>query len=138
MLICNSACKTENKPIDTYQHKMKIMEVLNEQQEAWDRGDVSEYMKGYHNSDSLMFIGSSGVNYGFQKVLENYQKSYPNKVAMGDLSFEVLKLHLLDTNYAHMVGTWALKRDSDDLSGHFTLLWKNFQGEWKIIRDHSS
>mgnify|MGYP003944689913 FL=1 len=117
---------------------MKIIEVLNEQQEAWDRGDVSEYMKGYHNSDSLMFIGSSGVNYGFQKVLENYQKSYPNKAAMGDLSFEVLKLHLLDTNYAHMVGTWALKRDSDDLSGHFTLLWKNFQGEWKIIRDHSS
>ena len=37
-----------------------------------------------------------------------------------------------------LVGKWHLKRKEDDLGGHFTLLWKKIDGEWKIVVDHSS
>jgi hypothetical protein len=36
------------------------------------------------------------------------------------------------------VGKWMLKRNAGDLSGHYNLLIKRINGEWKIITDHSS
>lgn len=43
----------------------KIRNILNGQTSAWNRGDLEGFMKGYWESDSLMFIGKSGVTYGY-------------------------------------------------------------------------
>ena len=48
-----------------------ILQMLETQNQAWNRGDVSGFMKGYWENDSLMFIGKSGVTYGYQNTLEN-------------------------------------------------------------------
>jgi hypothetical protein len=37
-----------------------------------------------------MFIGKSGITYGWQKTLDNYKKGYPDKEAMGKLHFTLL------------------------------------------------
>ena len=47
-----------------------IREVMQQQQDAWNKGDIESFMTGYWNSDSLMFIGSSGVTYGYKNTLE--------------------------------------------------------------------
>ena len=57
---------------------------------------------------------------------------------MGQLTFDFVKIEILSTTQAFVVGKWHLKRTEDDLSGHFTLLWKKINGEWKIVVDHSS
>ena len=51
----------------------EIRTLLQKQTEAWNRGDVEGFMEGYWKSDSLMFIGKSGITYGWQKTLDNYK-----------------------------------------------------------------
>jgi ketosteroid isomerase-like protein len=118
--------------------KEMIISVLMAQRNAWNRGDMEAYMEGYWKSDSLKFIGKSGIQYGWQKTLENYKKSYPDKTAMGQLEFTVIKVDLLSKSSAFMIGKWKLTREKDTPQGHFTLLWKKIDNKWKVTADHSS
>ena len=95
-------------------------------------------MEGYWKSDSLKFIGSKGLNYGWQKTLENYKRSYPDPAAMGRLTFSDVTVELISEDAAFVIGKWHLKRKAGDLSGYYTLLWKKIKGEWVIVADHSS
>ena len=128
---CNS--KQHNQTaISTIQH------VMDEQQEAWNRGDLKGFMNGYWVSDSLRFIGKRGITYGWQSTLENYQKSYPGSEAMGKLQFTNLSMELTGDSSAYVIGKWQLFRAADTLSGHYSLLWKQLNGKWLIVADHSS
>jgi ketosteroid isomerase-like protein len=115
-----------------------IRQLLDEQTKAWNSGDINGFMKGYWENDSLMFIGKSGVTYGWQNTLNNYKRGYPDTAAMGKLSFNILLVKPLSDNYYHVVGKWHLKRAIGDLSGHYTLLLRKINGNWVIIADHSS
>lgn len=96
-------------------------------------------MKGYWESDSLMYIGKSGVTYGYARTLANYKKNYPDKAAMGTLKFDIIKVEFPSPNVAFVVGKWHLTRpEKGDIGGHYTLLWRKINGEWVIVADHSS
>lgn len=118
--------------------KKLILTVLENQRIAWNRGDILEYMQGYLKSDSLLFVGKSGPNYGWENTLSNYQKSYPDKQAMGFLSFRIREVKLFSPNHAFVLGAWHLKRDKDEPQGYFTLILTKIKGQWKIMADHSS
>ncbi len=108
------------------------------QEQAWNRGDIKSYMGSYWQNDSLLFIGSKGVTYGWTSTLTNYLKSYPDQPSMGKLTFENISIRILDSENAYVIGKWYLKREMGDLNGHYTLLWKRINGRWKIVADHSS
>jgi ketosteroid isomerase-like protein len=116
----------------------KIRSILDEQTAAWNRGDIDAFMKGYWENDSLMFIGKSGVTYGWTNTLNNYKKGYPDAAAMGQLSFTLIKVEKLSGKCYSIVGKWHLKRTIGDVGGHYTLLFKKINGEWVIVQDHSS
>lgn len=116
----------------------EIRALLNKQTDAWNRGDLEGFMEGYWKNDSLMFIGKSGITYGWQKTLDNYKKGYPDRTAMGTLTFTLIQMKPLSKKYFSVVGKWQLKRTIGDLSGHYTLLLKKIKGEWVVIADHSS
>lgn len=120
------------------QDKKAILDVLETQRQAWNRGDLEAYMQGYWHSDSLLFVGKSGPKYGWQTTLDNYKKGYPDKAAMGQLIFNILKVQLLSKTNAFVLGAWNLKRDKDAPGGYFTLLLRKIKGEWKVVSDHSS
>jgi ketosteroid isomerase-like protein len=105
---------------------------------AWNRGDLPAYMQAYHRSDSLLFIGSRGPTYGWETTLENYRRSYAGEGKMGVLTFQLIKTEVISEEAVFMSGKWSLRRESDMPEGYFTLLWKNIEGEWKIVYDHSS
>ena len=115
-----------------------IRNVLNNQTNAWNQGNLQEYMQGYWQNDSLMFIGKSGITYGWQKTLENYKKGYPDTAAMGKLKFELLTVNKLSANYYFVVGKWNLVRSIGNVSGAFTLLFRKIKNRWFIVSDHSS
>ena len=116
----------------------QILGILDAQITAWNEGNLEKFMQGYWQNDSLMFVGKSGVTYGFQNTLNNYRKSYPDKEKMGTLSFDILQVKKLSPDHYHVVGKYMLKRSAGDLSGHYTLLIKKINGKWVIISDHSS
>ncbi|MCB9047498.1 MAG: nuclear transport factor 2 family protein [Chitinophagales bacterium] len=116
----------------------EITKVMNEQVAAWNNGDITTYMQGYWNNDSLQFIGSKGPKYGYQTTLENYQRSYPDKAAMGELHFSSLQYKRLSNEYYYVTGAWSLTREKDNPHGYFTLLFRKVNDKWVIIADHSS
>jgi hypothetical protein len=118
--------------------EMAIRKVLNKQNDAWNRGDIDAFMEGYWKNDSLMFIGKSGVTYGWQNTLNNYKKGYPDTAAMGKLTFTLISVKRLSEKFYRVIGKWFLKRSMGDVGGHFTLLVEKINGEWVIIEDHSS
>jgi len=116
----------------------KIQEAMNAQQKAWNNADLDGYMGYYWRSDSLKFIGKSGVSYGWEITLQHYKKSYPDKESMGVLTFADIKMYKLKWNLIMVTGSWKLERKRDMLSGYYTLLWKKIKGKWLIIVDHTS
>lgn len=119
-------------------NKSAVLKILEKQTEAWNRGDIEGFMNGYWENDSLMFIGKSGVTYGWANTLNNYKRGYPDTAAMGKLNFTILEVKKLSKKYYHITGKWFLKRSIGDVSGHFTLLFEKINDRWVIIKDHSS
>ena len=115
-----------------------ILELLDTQTAAWNKGDLQGFMKGYWENDSLRFIGKSGITYGWSNTLANYKRGYPDTAAMGKLQFTILVVKKLSPRYYEVVGKWYLKRSIGDANGHYTLLLRKIKGSWVIVSDHSS
>lgn len=118
--------------------ELEIRNILNQQNIAWNGGDLVKFMQPYWQSDSLMFIGKSGITYGWQQTLDNYKRSYPDAAAMGKLNFTLLHVKRLSVLYFSVVGKWHLTRTAGDVNGYFTLLFKRIKNNWVIVSDHSS
>lgn len=115
-----------------------ILSILDRQTKDWNAGDIDAFMKGYWNNDSLMFIGKSGVTYGYQNTLNNYKQNYKGADQMGKLTFNILQVKRISKDAYFVVGKWFLKRNAGDVGGHYTLVFRKINGEWVIVSDHSS
>ena len=115
----------------------KITAILQTQAKEWNKGNIDAFMEYYWKSDNLQFIGSSGITYGWQNTLDNYKKRYPDLQAMGQLSFDVIKVDKRSKKVITLVGKFHLKREIGDLEGIFLLVWKKIKGEWKIVADQT-
>jgi ketosteroid isomerase-like protein len=118
--------------------EQQIRQLLAQQTVAWNKGDLEAFMIPYWHSDSLLFIGKSGVKYGWAVTLANYKKGYPDTAAMGKLHFDILEMRKLSNKNYFVVGKWHLERSIGDIGGHFTLLWRKIKRQWVIVADHSS
>jgi len=54
--------------------EIAVRNLLNEQTNEWNNGNIAAFMETYWKSDSLMFVGKSGVTYGWQKTMDNYKE----------------------------------------------------------------
>ncbi|MBK9508149.1 MAG: nuclear transport factor 2 family protein [Cytophagaceae bacterium] len=121
------------------QKKSEIMEVLNRQQENWNKGDIETFMLDYWKSDELKFIGKNGVVKGWNATLERYLKSYPDRATMGQLKFDIKEIDFHSKKSAWVLGQWHLTRpEKGDVGGFFTLIFKKIDGKWVIVSDHTS
>jgi uncharacterized protein (TIGR02246 family) len=116
----------------------EIRALMGRQTVAWNKGDIDAFMNGYWESDSLLFIGKSGVTHGYQNTLNNYKKNYSDTAKMGKLFFDILEVRQLSPGYCWVLGKWLLKRSVGDLNGCYTLLFRKINGHWVIVADHSS
>lgn len=112
--------------------------VLHEQVAAWNSGDIPAFMRGYWKSDDTEFVSDRGILQGWNDVLQRYEKSYPNRAAMGHLTFSGLEVHLLCPGSAYVIGKYRLDRASDHPQGVFTLIFRKFAEGWKIVNDHTT
>ena len=117
----------------------EIKNIMQKQQKCWNAGDIDCFMESYWKNDSLRFIGSKGINYGWQTTLDNYKKSYPDKATMGKLTFEFEEINVFTATDAYVLGKWHLERvEKENVGGYFSLIWKRIDGKWVIVSDHTS
>jgi|ERR1700722_14534063 ketosteroid isomerase-like protein len=115
-----------------------IRRIMADQAAAWNKGDIDAFMKGYWNNDSLVFVGQSGLNYGYRAAVANYKKGYDSPDKMGQLYFTLLSIKQLSPDYCFVLGKWMLKRKIGDVGGIFSLLFRKIDGHWQIVVDHTS
>jgi hypothetical protein len=118
--------------------EVAIRTLLDKQTQYWNEGNIDSFMTGYWKSDSVMFIGSHGITYGWQNTLDSYKKGYPDRAAMGKLYFNLLEIKRLSAIYFFVTGKWHLTRSMGDAEGYFTLLFQKIKNKWVIVKDHSS
>jgi ketosteroid isomerase-like protein len=115
-----------------------IRSIMANQVDAWNKGNIDAFMKGYWDNDSLVFIGKSGTSYGYRQALANYKKNYSGPDQMGKLFFDLLRVKRLSAEYYFVIGKWFLKRKAGDIGGIYTLLFHKINGQWRIVVDHTS
>ncbi len=133
------SCNTQKVTTINYQTaKQEITTMMLQQAKDWSKGDLEAFMQGYIKSDSLKFVGNSGLTYGWQQTLDNYKKGYPTKDHTGILTFKLRDFDQLANNVFLVIGEFHLKRKVGDANGMFSIILKRINGDWKIIADHSS
>ncbi|MCA0132587.1 YybH family protein [Winogradskyella alexanderae] len=111
--------------------------VMQQQESAWNKHDLEGFMNGYWRSDQLKFYGANGLTLGWEQTLENYKKRYPTKRETGTLNFVIKDISKIEGNNYWVMGEYHLKREMGDANGIFMILFKQINGEWKIIADMS-
>ena len=135
LLTCNlvSAQKIVSK-----KDSLSIVNILFNQQQNWNNGDIDAFMEGYMKTNKLVFSGASGPIYGWKSTRNRYKKTYSNRILMGKLKFDVLNMSRLSSDLVQLQGKFYLTREVEDSSGYFTLTWLKRNGKWLIISDHTS
>ncbi|MDT5159567.1 MAG: hypothetical protein QOC99_3063 [Acidobacteriota bacterium] len=115
-----------------------VRAVMEEQAEAWNRGDVDGYMEGYAKEDSTTFVSGDTITRGWQTVLDRYKARYDTRAKMGTLAFSELDIKPLSEFYIMATGRWQLTREADTPHGRFTLIFRRTNAGWRIVHDHTS
>lgn len=116
-----------------------ILEVLDRQAAAWNRGDLEGFMADYWRSPELVFTSGGRVQRGWQTTLDRYRATYGGSTeTMGTLAFHDVTIHPLARDAAWVLGYWELDRGGEEIGGVFTLVFRRLDGEWKIVHDHTS
>lgn len=115
-----------------------IRDVLQTQQDAWNRGDIPAFMEGYWKSEDLRFASRADITLGWQETLDRYLKSYDSAEKMGKLDFDIAQVDVLGPSDALVFGRWELMRTHDTPHGVFTLHFRKIDGQWVIVSDHTS
>jgi ketosteroid isomerase-like protein len=120
------------------ENKAAIRRVIEEQQIAWNHGDIDGFMEGYWRSRDTMFVSGDTVTRGWQTVHDRYKSKYSNREKMGQLTFSDLEVRMFGYDGAFVFGRWQLDRASDTPHGRFTLIFRKTPDGWKIVHDHTS
>jgi beta-aspartyl-peptidase (threonine type) len=124
---------------DAEQEKKTIETLLKEQVQAWNKGYLTGFMKGYWESDKLTFFSGNMRTEGWKATLERYQKKYQGEgKEMGRLSFHELSIELLGPDHALVRGRFRLQMKTAKPTGLFTLILRRTRTGWRIVHDHTS
>ncbi len=117
-----------------------ILAMLNRQAADWSRGDLDAFATGYKHSPDVLFMGQT-IRRGYDQMLAGYRKSFPNREAMGKLTFSNLEVQPLDEHIATVTGRFHLERTASgggDASGYYLLVLEKTPAGWKIVRDDTT
>jgi ketosteroid isomerase-like protein len=118
--------------------RAEVDSVLRAQEDAWNRGDVDSFMEHYWNSDALTFSSEGKTTRGWTATLNRYRERYPTPEKMGQVKFSNLEITPLGDSAALVLGQWNLERETEPLSGNFSLVLRKFDDRWLIVHDHTS
>ncbi len=116
-----------------------VVDLIQRQQAAWNRGDLAAYMEGYARTPELVFTSGGKIRRGFDEAYSAYQKRYgQDKSGMGQLAFEILGIQSVGADGAIVLGRWKLTETPNAGSGVFSVVLERRPEGWRVIHDHTS
>ena len=132
-------CAGSPKRSFTSADRVSITKVLDDQREAWNRGDIEAFMEGYVKGEELVFTSGSQIRKGWQVTLDRYRSRYgEDSTTMGKLSFELLGIQSLGGDGAVVLGRWKLTGLESPAGGVFSVVLARGTSGWRIVHDHTS
>jgi uncharacterized protein (TIGR02246 family) len=122
------------------QQELDVIKVLLKQEAAWNRGDLDAFAEAYKDSPDTLFLNNQ-VQRGYAGMLDAYHRDYPNRSAMGTLTFSELEVHPLDEKFAVCIGKYRVeraKKSGGNAEGLFSLVLEKTEKGWKIVVDHTT
>lgn len=114
-------------------------EVLEDQRDAWNRGDLEGYMAGYERSDALLFTSGAQIRRGWETTRQKYADRYgQDSSGMGKLAFEILDVRGLGPDAAVVLGRWRLTETPQAGDGIFSVVLVRDAEGWHVVHDHTS
>ena len=164
LLVLGLACAHRGHHRDAPRDRAAIVEVLRAQQDAWNRGDLEGFLRGYDPGPELIFTSGAQIRRGFAETRARYQARYgaAGKRSMGRLEFEILDVRLLGADGAVVLGRWRLRFTPESVpdgvpesvpdrvpdrpheaapgpsEGVFSLAFLRTAAGWRIVHDHTS
>ena len=113
--------------------------LLHDQEQAWNRGDLEGFLRGYDRSPDIIFTSGAEVRRGFDETRAKYRARYlDGGQEMGALRFEILGVQELGRDGAVVLGRWRLRHATRPGEGVFTLALLRTREGWRIVHDHTS
>lgn len=138
--VVQAAARSDSNKLsnDDREIRSAVESVLRIQEEAWNRGDLDVFMEHYWKSEELTFSSGGETTRGWADTLDRYRKRYPTPEKMGRVKFSGLEITPLGDSAALVLGQWSLERESEPLSGNFSLVVRKLADRWLVIHDHTS
>ena len=115
-----------------------ILQVVEQMEAAWNRGDFRGYMAGFRNPD-VVFVSGGKFQQGWQGTLDHYIRDYGGSPQRrGKLHFYNMKVDVLAPDAAMLIGQYRLIRGKRVTEGVNTRLFRKFHGRWLITMNHVS
>jgi beta-aspartyl-peptidase (threonine type) len=116
-----------------------VLNVLEDQVAAWNRGDLDGFLAGYVNSPDVTFFTGKSALRGFEPLRERYRTRYASEgKEMGRLDFSEIAIDVLGPDAAVARARWRVKMSAEELDGLFTVVLRRFPDGWRIVHDHTS
>lgn len=135
------ACAHATRGSDWQRDRAAILELLRAQQDAWNRGDLEGFLRGYDPGPDLVFTSGGQSRRGLAETRARYQARYgADRQTMGRLEFEVLDVRALGPGGAVVLGRWrlTLEPSHETRGGVFSLALLRTDAGWRIVHDHTS
>ncbi|MBL7851509.1 MAG: DUF4440 domain-containing protein [Cyclobacteriaceae bacterium] len=136
-LLFLGSCQPPKPPRDVQAEIAAIRATIDASQIAWNNGDLEGFMESYWKSDSLVFYSKRGRNNGWQETLDGYRKSYSDLALMGNLHFDIMSVSPVADGVYIVLGKYTVTRKDGTLEGSFTLLFREKNGKWVAVYDHT-
>jgi uncharacterized protein (TIGR02246 family) len=109
----------------------EIKALLNSCRDAWNKGDLEALVSYYEDSPKTSYVGDE-ILYGQDKISAHY--GHPK----GKLELSLNEVRPLAKGLALALGEYTLTTTDKTEIGHFSLIVRKTNSNWKIIHDHSS
>jgi beta-aspartyl-peptidase (threonine type) len=130
---------SSDAPEDPTPHEKAVRDVVVAQEEAWNKGDLEGYMKGYWRSDKLVVFSNKNRRNGWQETFDAYKRRYQSPGAeMGKLTTSQIEVFSLGPESAMVRATWKLETKAMNYEGWFTLVFRKIDDGWRIVHEHTS
>jgi ketosteroid isomerase-like protein len=125
-------------PVNAEGEKAAILKVIQNMQDAWNRGDFRGYMQGFKNPD-VIFVSRGRIQEGWQGTLDHYIRDYGGSPELrGKVRFYDIQIEMLAPDAAQLVSHFELIRPEHSNYGINTRLMRKVAGQWVIALNHVS
>jgi ketosteroid isomerase-like protein len=106
-------------------------------QDAWNRGDLEQFLSAYWDSPELTFFSNGRRLVGRTTLASNLRQRYEQD--MGRITFGDPHFGLAGSDFAVIWGDWRLELENGvTRHGVGTAVFRYIDGQWRIVHDHTS